>query len=181
MLSVSELVEAVSTAIGETGKPLPTVRMIARRMIDDEVLPKAVGARIPRVGHEEAASLLLAVMATPAVNASGRTALTFGALVHLGIGNQTAREAVGNLLRRLPKDPLALEWSMEVCKNFPQVVLKQKPMRSQMVSSSERTDYGDVYIPQGEDWAHWPSDDLKEIAVLSGVRLLYLANILAGE
>src|SRR5512132_253515 len=103
MIAVSELVEVVSAA---TGEPLATVRMIARRLIDDEVLPKAVGARIPRVTHEHAASFLFAVMATPAIKDSSRTAVAFGALVHNGTGDTTALQALSGLLRSLPKDPL---------------------------------------------------------------------------
>jgi hypothetical protein len=178
MLAVSELVEVVAAAVGE---PLATVRMIGRRLIDDEVLPKAVGARIPRVTHEHAASLLLAVLATPAIKDSARTAVRFGALVHNGLGPMTAVQGLSRLLRKLPKDPDALDWSLEVCSNFPQVVIKKKSLAAQIPHPSERTDGGDIYIPEGEDSMHWPSDDLKRVALLPGIRLHDIGRALAGD
>jgi hypothetical protein len=180
MPTVSELVEVVSEA---TGEPLATVRMIARRLIDDEVLPKSVGARIPHVTPEHAASLLFAVMATPAIKDSARTAVAFSALMSNGMSanGETALDAVARLLRGLPKDSAGLEWSLEVCTNFPQIALKKKTWTPQIPHPSERTDYGSIYIPAGEDWMHWPSENLKRFAVLPGTGLYRIALALAGD
>jgi hypothetical protein len=178
MLTVAQLNPVYSQAIG---KPLPTVRMMARRFVDDAVFPKGSGRRVPYVTHEQAALFLLAVLAAPAVKDATRTAIAFGALVHNGIGDTTALQAVTDLLLRLPNDPFALDWSLVVCKNFPQVVLKQKRFSPQILHPSERTDYGDIYIAKGEDWAHWPSDDAKDLTELPGIRLHTIARALAGN
>jgi hypothetical protein len=178
MPTVAEFVELIAD---RTGEPLPTVRMMARRLVDDDVLPKATGRRVPRITHQQAAMLLLAVLAGPPVKDATRRATTYGALLHNGQRGGTALEAVVYLLRRLPKDPAAPDWSIEVCTNFPQLVLKQKPHTPQMPHPSERTDSGDLYIPSGEDLMHWPSDDLKRFAVLSGIRLHDIACALAGD
>jgi hypothetical protein len=178
MVAVSELVDLVAEA---TEEPVATVRMMARRLIDDDVLPKSVGARIPHVTHEHVASLLFTVIAKPAIKDSARTARAFGALVYNGRPGETALEAMARLLRRLPKHPLATECSVELCTNVPQVVLKQKPLEPTMPHPSERTDYGDIYIPPGDDPMHWPTHGLKRFAVLPGIPLHAIACALTGD
>jgi hypothetical protein len=181
MLSVSGLVDlSVEAKIEE----MPVLRMISRRMIDAGDLPKAAGRRIPHVTHEQAALFLLGVMATPSVfRDAPQRARTYGALVFDGRPGQTALEAVAALLRRLPKDPLAFDQSLEVCTNFPQVVLKKKPLGPVMPHPSERTGNvdDDIFIPAGEDRMHWPTHGLKRFAVLSGDVLTAIAIALAAE
>jgi hypothetical protein len=180
MPTVAQYVELLADA---TGEPFPTVRMTARQQADGDVQPKASGRRVPNVTHEQAVMLLFAVMAAHPVKDATRTAKTYAALVHNGMpaGGETALEAVTRLLRRLPKESSGLDWSLEVCMNFPQVVLKKKVSTPQMAHPSERTDHGDIYIPAGEDWMHWPSDHLKRFAVLPGVGLYQIALALAED
>jgi hypothetical protein len=180
MATVAKFVDLLAAA---TGEPFPTVRLTARQQADDDVQPKASGRRVPNITYEQAVMLLFAVMVAHPVKDATRTAKTYAALVHNGTsaGGETALEAVVRLLRRMPKDPLALDWSLEVCTNFPQIVLKKKPWTSQIPHPSERTDSGDLYIPSGEDLMHWPSDNLKRFAVLSGIRLHDIACALTGD
>jgi hypothetical protein len=168
----------------ETGRPLPTVRMTVRKLTDDELFPKATGRRVPQITHEHAAMLLIAVMASPAVKDSSRTVMSFGALVHDGRGKATALEAVTSLLHRLPKDPTAFDWSLEICMKPPQIVLKNRTIHAGHPSASERTDYGDIYIPAGDHWAHWPPGSvklMKEIKTLSGITLDAIARALVAD
>jgi hypothetical protein len=169
MATISELVEMVAAATEES---LPTVRMKARRLIDDEVLPKAVGARIPQATTEHAALLLFAVMAAPLVKDATRTALVYGKLTYNGYpaaDTSTALRTVSSLLRDLPKKVNALDWSLEVCTNCRRVVVCQ--------SIDERR-IDSLYIEPGQNWLHPPSKPLERIARMSGQCLYAIADAL---
>ena len=131
MATVAKFVDLLAAA---TGEPFPTVRLTARQQADDDVQPKASGRRVPNITYEQAVMLLFAVMAAHPVKDATRTAKTYAALVHNGMpaGGETALEAVARLLRRLPKESSGLDWSLEVCMNFPQIVLKKKSWAPQM-------------------------------------------------
>jgi len=167
MATISELVEVVAAATEES---LPTVRMKARRLIDDEVLPKAVGARIPQASAEHAALLLFAVMAAPLVKDATRTALAYGKLTYNGYraaDTPTALRAVSRLLRDIPKDVNALDCSLEVYTNCLRLVVWQS-------TGDHRID--SLYIEPGQDWIHPPSKPLERIARMAGQCLYAIAN-----
>ena len=178
MPTVSELTEIYATA---TRAALPTIRMSARRLTDEDLLPKGSGRRVPKVSYEDAARLLLAVGAGHAVKDSARMAVTYSGLVHDSGNGQTALEAVVDLLRSLPTDPTPTDWMMEVYTTFPQVVIKNPHIHSQYPSHSERTDYGDFYIPQGEDRTQWPADAMLGLNKFSGAVLYPIACALAAD
>jgi hypothetical protein len=180
MLTVSELVDLAAEVRVED---FSVLRMISRRLIDAETLPKAVGARIPHVTHEQTASFLLAVATTWSVYRDApRNALTYGGLVKEGMaGGQTALEGLVDLLRTLPTELTPTDWFMEVCQTFPQVVIKNHELHGQYPSHSERTDYGDFYIPEGEDRAGWPADAGMKLFRLSGSCLYVIARALAAD
>jgi hypothetical protein len=181
MATVSELVEVVAAATEEL---LPTLRMMARRLIDDGVLPKAVGKRIPQVTPDDAAALLLAVLPAPLVKDATRTALAYGGLTYNGYTapeTTTAQQAVSKLLRTIPHDVNALDWSLEVCSNALQVVVHQPlpgPLNQTPTGSYME---GSLYIEPGRNPLHPPSKRLKRIAVLSGEALYAIGCALIAE
>lgn len=180
MLTVSELIDLAAKVRVEE---FSTVRMISRRLIDAKILPKAVGSRIPHVTHEQAASFLLAVASTWSVYRDApQNALIYGALVKEGMaGGQTALEALADLLRTLPTDLTPTDWFVEVCTTFPQVVIKNHELHGQYPSYSERTDYGPMWFPEGEDRAQWPADAGMKLFRLPGACLLAIACALAAD
>jgi hypothetical protein len=181
MATVSELVEVTAAATKEF---LPTVRMMARRLIDDEVLPKAMGSRIPQVTTDNAAALLLAVAAAPLVKDATRTALAYGGLTYNGYTapeTTTAQQAVSKLLRTIPHDVNALDWSLEVCSNALQVVVHQPLPGPQNQTATGSYMVDNLYIEPGQNPLHPPSKPLKRFAVLSGEALYAIGCALIAE
>jgi hypothetical protein len=181
MTTVSELVEVMAAAAEES---LPTIRMMARRLIDDGVLPKAIGSRIPQATAEHAALLLFAVMAAPLVKDATRTALVYGGLTYNGYSaadTTTALQGVSRLLREIPQDVNALDWSLEVCTNCLQVVVWQ-PLagpENQTANGSRMID--SLYIEPGQNWMRPPFKPLKRIASMSGECLYTIGRALTAD
>jgi hypothetical protein len=172
MTTVSELVEVAAAATEES---LPTIRMMARRLIDDEVLPKAIGSRIPQATTEHAALLLFAVMAAPLVKDATRTALVYGGLTYNGYSaadTTTALQGVSKLLREIPQHVNALDWSLEVCTNCLRVVVWQST-GDRMIDS--------LYIEPGQNWMYPPFKPLKRIASMSGECLYTIGRALTAD
>jgi hypothetical protein len=179
MPTVAELYEIVADV---TRIPLSTVRMTARRMVDDELLPKGSGRRVPKVTWEEAALFLLVVSAGHPIKDASRTARTYAGLVKEGMaGGQTALEALVHRLRELPTDLTPTDWTMEVYTTFPQVVIKNPTIHGQHPSHSDRTDYGDFFIPEGEDRSRWPADAVMELRKFPGACLYDIARALKED
>jgi hypothetical protein len=178
---VSELVEVVAAATEEF---LPTVRMMARRQIDDGIQPKAIGSRIPQVTADHAALLLFAVAAAPLVKDATRVALAYGGLTYNGYTARettTAQQAVSRLLREIPHDVNALDWSLEVCTNSLQVVVRQPLPGPHNQTPTGSHMEGSLYIEPGQNPQHPPSKPLKRVAVLSGEALYAIGRALIAE
>jgi hypothetical protein len=181
MATASKLVEEMAAA---TGKPFAMVRMKARRLIDDKELPKAIGSRIPQINHDHAALLLFAVAVAELVNDSTRVARTYAGLTYNGYSTAdapTALEAVSKLLRDIPHNVNALDWSLEICRSWPEVVVNQPRPGPQNQTSTGSIMDSSWYIERGKNPQLPPPENFKEITLIPGICLYRIALALADE
>ncbi len=172
MSSVMDLVEAVADA---TGEPVSTVRMVARRLIDDEVLPKSVGRRIAQVTTDHAGLLLFATLASPAVKDATRTALAYADLAYQGKeGADTALQAISDMLQSVAegKGTSVGKTFVEICTSWPEVII-------QVPAGTAHLDVR--FVEQGKSPNFWQSEYPKRTVTVPGICLCKIALTLGAD
>jgi hypothetical protein len=89
MATVAQAVEAFRIYANE---PAPRSRQIARHLVDDDLLPKAAGKRIPHLSAVEVATYLLAISTAKKAADAARCATTWGGMT---LSSERRRPATG--------------------------------------------------------------------------------------
>ena len=184
MSTVSECAHALATAMNED---LSFVKQVARRLVDDGLLPKSSGRNFAHVDDGQLSLLMLAVQTTDGFAASSKSALAYGGLLFTGeAGELTLKDMLYRTFTacreksRVVINPEVsvhfLNLQFEITTSYPRALIHDRPTFGEPVLDGALN-----FVMEGQKSRHWPNNFPHKSVLVPGQCFLAIINDLDAQ